>query len=165
MNEKALDAIRVKIASKQRELAELTASPLLPAEVENRVDSLIDHWQSVVDADWLGRLLAAPGHIDHDDDFLATAAAGSTVKLPALLATIAPSELRAYLLRSAKPWAAGKAGLSQLERLEKQQAIEAELFALEVEEESIVSALEAAHITVYRRPDADPAIILGLSQE
>ena len=164
MNEKALDAIRVKIASKQSELAALVAAPLLPAEVENRVDALIDHWQSVVDSDWLGRTLAAPGYLDHEDDILATACAGSNVKLPSLLATLCPSELRGFLLRSAKPWTAGKGGLSQHDRMERQQALEAELYQLEVEEEAIVVALEAAHITVYRRPDADPSVILALPE-
>lgn len=165
MNEKNLDAIRAKIAIKQSELTALAAARLLLAEVESRVDSLIANWQGVVDSDWIGRLLAAPGHIDHDDDFLATACAGSNVKLPSLLANLYPTELRSFLLRSAKPWTAGRAGLSEHDRREKQQALESELFDLEVEEEAIIVAMEAAHITVYRRQDADPAVILGLRNQ
>lgn len=162
MSLKKLESIRASIASKRAEIAELQHAPLQPAEVESRVDYLIEVCRDQTDLSWLGRQLVDPRDIDRDDDILATAAAGSRLKTTALFALLAPDALRSVMIESAMPYSSVSSP-SQAERIAKQQQLEAEVHALEIDEERTIVALEAAGVEVFRRPDFDPSIVLAVT--
>ncbi|WP_165967362.1 hypothetical protein [Luteimonas aestuarii] len=52
-------------------------------------------------------------------------------------------------------------GPAQGERAERIEALTAELREAEIEEEALITQAEVSGLNVHRRPDADPAIILG----
>ena len=162
MSLKKLDSIRADIASKRFDLAELQRLPLHPVETEQRIDDLIDAWAGQVDVSWLGRQLVDPREIDPDDDLLGTAMAGSKVKTTALFAMLAPEALRSVMIESAMSQAS-LASPTLAERLARQRTLEKELHDLEVQEEQTIVALEDQHVEVFRRPDADPAIVLNFN--
>ena len=87
-----------------------------------------------------------------------------TVERPGAFRAIVPAALKTYLialydaaLGDAKP------GLPAAERRKRMVALDAEIFRLEVDEESICEELEAAGADVARRADADPRAQLGLT--
>lgn len=157
---KRLETIRQQINAKRSELHALASMPLTPPEVEARVDGLIADWAEQFDTSWLGRQIAAPGPLASDDDLLGVAMAGSRVKPAPLLATLMPAELRRLMVDAAMEHA-GVASPTEAERISRQREIEQALHELEIDEERVVCQLEAAGVEVFRRPDADPSVILS----
>lgn len=160
MSLKKLAEIRTQIAEVKSSLARLQTASLPMADVEARVSDTVDHWASRFDADYLGRAFASPGEVVTPDE-IERACAGEAAKGAIFAAWSDPAGLKAKLLNAARPYAAGKDSIAQDDRPSYQRKMESTLYDLEVEEEKLVSALEADGIEIYRRPDCDPAIALA----
>jgi hypothetical protein len=160
MSLKKLAEIRTQIAEVKSSLARLQTASLPMADIESRVSDTVDHWASKFDADYLGRNFASPSGIITPDE-IERACAGEAAKGAIFAAWADPAGLKAKLIEAARPYAAGKDGVKQDDRPAYQRKMESTLYDLEVAEEALVTALEAEGIEIYRRPDADPAIILA----
>lgn len=159
---KKLEQLRSKITSLQSEIRELRSMPLCPAECETRVDQVVETLSRQFDGDWLGRQIAGPGHIDmNSDPLFSTAAAGSPDKVAAMIAWLMPDVLRDHLLDAARPHAIGE--LSEAGRQQGLAELASQLHETEVAEERLITELEASGQEVYRRPDVDPAVVLGVA--
>lgn len=150
--------IRNAIFDVRSKIAEIEGQALTAAEIEKTITSTVEKWASLVDAGWLGINLANSRHIDAT--MLTTACAGEEDKITCLLAWLHGDELKRRLIEAAMPFAAAD-GLTADQRAERIRELEAEQHRLEVDEERIVTGLEDRGIEVFRRPDADPAIILA----
>ena len=161
MSLKKLQEIRSQIADLKHSL-ETTKTAALPlADVEASINATVATWASKFDPDWLGRCFVSPEAIMTPESF-ETACAGEEGKLAIILAWHDPEGLKQKLIAAARPYAAGKGkGMSQQDRPAFIRKQEAQLFKLETEEEVLVCQLEADGLEVFRRPDADPAIILA----
>ena len=159
MSLKKLQEIRSQIADLKHSL-ETTKTAALPlADVEANINAAVDTWASKFDADWLGRCFVSPEAIMTPESF-ETACAGEEGKMAIIAAWNDPAGLKKKLIDAARPYAAGK-GMSQQDRPAFIRKQEAQLFKLETEEEVLVCQLEADGLEVFRRPDADPGIILA----
>ena len=159
MTLKKLSEIRVQIADLKHSL-ETTKTAALPlADVEASINATVDNWASRFDADWLGRCFVSPDAIMTPESF-ETACSGEEGKLAIILAWNDPAGLKQKLIDAARPYAANK-GMAQQDRPAFIRKAEGKLFDLEVEEERLICQLEADGLEVFRRPAADPGIILA----
>jgi len=154
----ALESIRQQITGIRQQIAEITGQPLTAAEIEDAVNRAVDGWASRVDAGWLGINIANGRAVD--PAMLTTAAAGEEDKLACLLAWLHADALKEKLLSASLPFASD--GMTLAARAERVRELEGELHEVEAAEEHMVCALEARGLDVYRRPDADPSIVLGI---
>lgn len=155
-----LAEIRNAIFDIRSKIAELESQSLTASEIEKTINDTVEKWASLVDAGWIGINLANSRHIDAT--MLTTACAGEEDKVACLVAWLHGDELKAKLLASALPFAT-ESGMTADQRSERIRELEAEQHALEIAEEQIVSGLESRGVEVFRRPDADPSIILAAS--
>jgi len=153
-----LAEIRTRIYDTRQKITEIENQALTADEIQASVIKAVDWWAARVDHGWLGTNIANSRHIDHN--MLTAACAGEEDKVACLLAWLHGDELKAKLLASALPFAA-ESGMAADQRSERIRELEADLHRLEVDEERIVTGLEDRGIEVFRRPDADPAIILA----
>lgn len=154
-----LDQTRTKISGIKTALAGLDRQPIAPSDVTARVDAVIASLAERLDSDWLGQVLAgAEGPSDHED--VLEQACHHRPSMGVLLAWLHPDLLRERLVNLATEYATGTIPLA--DRPAHRQELEAELYRTEVEEERIVVACEESGLEVFRRPDADPSIILSL---
>ena len=155
-----LESIRQQIVGIRQQIAEITGQPLTAAEIADAVNRTVDGWASRVDGGWIGINIANGRAVD--PAMLTTAAAGEEDKLTCLLAWLHGDTLKEKLLSASLPFASD--GMSLAARAERVREMEGEVHQLEIEEEAAVCALEARGLDVYRRPDADPAIVLGIDE-
>ena len=161
MSLQKLAEIRTSIAETKSGLSRLQVAALPLADIESRIADTVAHWASKFDADYLGRAFASPGSVVTPED-VELACAGEAAKGAIVAAWLDPDRLKARLLAAAKPYAAAKGAVAQDDRPAFQRKLESALYDLEVEEERLVTQLEAEGFDVFRRPDADPSIVLGL---
>ena len=159
MSLKKLAEIRVQIADLKHSLETSKTASLPLVDVEASINATVDTWASKFDADWLGRCFVSPEAIMTPESFV-NACSGEEGKLAIILAWHDSAGLKKKLIDAARPYAAGK-GMAQQDRPAFLRKQEAQLFKLETEEEVLVCQLEADGLEVFRRPDADPAIILA----
>ena len=159
MTLKKLSEIRVQIADIKHSLETSKTAALPLADVEASINATVDSWASRFDADWLGRCFVSPDACMTPESF-ETACAGEDGKLAIIMAWHDPAGLKQRLITAARPYAASK-GMSQQDRPAFIRKQEAQLFRLETEEEHLVCQLERDGLEVFRRPDADPSIILA----
>lgn len=160
MSLKKLAEIRAAIAETKSGLARLKTAALSLSDIEARVSDTVDAWASKFDAGYLGRAFASPGDLISPED-VDLACAGEAAKGAVFAAWADPDGLKQKLLDAARPYAAAKGAVAQDDRPAYARKLESTLYDLEVEEERLVTALEADGLDVFRRPDADPAIILA----
>ncbi len=153
--QKQLDGIRAKIATLADQRDQVGDAPIPRQEAETKFVHLIagvrDDWKhgsmpagladgSVIErtlAEWLGR--------------------------PAAMCALFGDTIRDSLLKAYDELTAGATpGLPAAERRTRRAALDAEIYALEREEESVIELLEAEGVDIQRRPDADPRAALGL---
>ena len=154
-----LQTIREQIADLKHSLESSKTAALPLSDVEASINATVDAWASKFDVDWLGRGFASPEAVMMPESF-ETACAGEAGKQAIILAWHDPAGLKQKLLAAARPYAASK-GMATADRPAFIRKQEAKLFDLEVQEEKLVTELERDGLEVYRRPDADPAIILA----
>ena len=159
MSLKKLDEIRVQIADIKHSIESSKSVALPLSDVEASINATVDNWASRFDADWLGRCFVSPDAVMTPESF-ETACAGEEGKLAIITAWHDPAGLKAKLIAAARPYAASK-GMATADRPAFIRKQEAQLFKLETEEEHLVCQLERDGLEVYRRPDADPAIVLA----
>ena len=159
MSLKKLAEIRVQIADLKHSLETSKTAALPLVDVEASINATVDTWASKFDADWLGRCFVIPEAIMTPES-VETACAGEEGKLAIILAWNDPAGLKQKLIAAARPYAANK-GMAQQDRPAFLRKQEAQLFKLETEEEVLVCQLEADGLEVFRRTDADPAIVLA----
>jgi hypothetical protein len=82
-----------------------------------------------------------------------------------LFATVAPDTFKALMADAIIAAAAESDGMAPAERVAALAELDAEIVALELEEERLVRALEDADRPVVRRIDADPALIVAANLE
>ena len=161
MSLKKLSEIRASIAETKSGLSRLQTASLPLADIEARVADTVAHWASKFDADYLGRAFASPGALVTPED-IELACAGEAAKSVIFAAWSDPEGLKAKLLAAARPYAAPKGAVAQDDRPAYQRKLESTLYDLETEEERLICQLESEGFDVFRRPDSDPAIVLGL---
>ncbi len=155
-----LESIRQQIAGIRQQIVEINGQTLTDAEIADAVNRTVDGWASRVDAGWIG-INIANGRTA-DPAMLVTACAGEADKITCLLAWLHGDAIKAKLLDAAMPFASD--GETTEQRAERVREMEGEVHQLEIEEEHMVCQLEARGIEVFRRPDADPAIVLGIDE-
>lgn len=159
MSLKKLAEIRSQIADLKHSLETSKGAALPLADVEATINATVDTWARKFDADWLGRCFVSPEAVMMPVSF-ETACSGEEGKLAIILAWHDPEGLKQKLIAAARPYAANK-GMTQQDRPAFVRKQEAQLFKLETEEEVLVCQLEADGLEVFRRADADPAIVLA----
>ena len=85
---------------------------------------------------------------------------GEAGKLAIIMAWHDPAGLKQKLLAAARPYAASK-GMATADRPAYLRKMEEQLYRLEVQEEKLVTELERDGLEVFRRPGADPSIVLA----
>ena len=150
-----LATVRAQIEKLVAERATIQTAPIPRSECEARIDA-------VVDAPWSDQELdpAPAGLLNGSFDSVELR---RTVERPGAFRAIVPAALKTYLI-ALYDAALGDAepGLLMAERRKRMVDLDAEIFRLEVDEESICAALEALGGDVLRRGDASAAAQLGL---
>lgn len=157
----SLEAVRQDIERLKRERDAIAGARCCESDLIARVDSIVQGWANQVDDACLGQTLASPTS-RHSHDLMAEATpmlAGQS-KVAAILSFLDPELVRARLLDAAKPWI-DRGALPLADRAEAIAGLELEQFNAEIEEERIITLLEESGLEVFRRPDIDPAIVLG----
>ncbi len=170
MSAKKLAQIRDKIASLIDERDAIEGAPVPRGEAEARLDHVIarvrEDWANgslppdltngrVSErevAEWLGRASPFNGVV--------VGGGGGSAALCAMF----PDVIKATLLTAYDQQVGDNPqGLPAVERRKKLTALAAEIYALEVEEEHVIEALEEQGHDIARRPNADAFAALGLA--
>lgn len=157
-----LQKLRSKLLDIRREIADIENQALTNDEVSANISATVDKWASLFEAGHVGINTA---NLEFwGTDLLAVATFGDTPveKTISLLAWLHPDLLKQKLNEAAKPFVAID-GLTREARQSRIKALEEERHAIEVSEEAMICQLESDGFEVFRRPDADPAIILAAS--
>jgi hypothetical protein len=157
-----LDAVRDHIATLKEYRQKIDESPVDQATIEARVDAEIKRMQDPMGGNPASAFRWLQERKMHrlEFDLKAMLARDPT----RVLCAIFPDQMRRFMLASAKP-RDGKS-LSDAARAAELAKVDAELQALEAQEEAILRELEAGGGSpVPRRPDASPEILLAPTQE
>lgn len=159
---KELQTLRVRIRVLQDERATLTAQTRSRSEVEAHVKRCVAGWaRDAQETTRRGLLALAYGNASL---MRAEVIAGHTLMPseadlgPLMVAMLGADKVAGVLLVDLQ---SVPEGVPKAERLARLEAIEAELFDLEIQEEALIVQSEAEGTPVPRRPAARPAIVLG----
>ena len=150
-----LTKLRSEIEALSGERNTIESAPIPRGEVEAQIAAAID-------APWSDQIMSPePAGLLHGG--FNGAELQHMLSRPALLVAVIPDAIKAYViglydrdLGDAEP------GLGALERRRRLAEIDAQVFELETQEETVCEQLEAAGADVQRRVGADPAAQLGL---
>jgi hypothetical protein len=160
-----LAKIRETIANTGQQLRLIDAAELPKEDAEDRVAALVHNLATKFDADFVGRAIVSGQGAISVSDILAAAETESdpAEKLLVTMAWLQPELLMAKLMSAAQPFfATGKTALPIAERPALARKLDKRLHDLAVEEEAMVRELEAAGHDVWRRPEVDPLVVLGI---
>lgn len=151
-----LGEVRGRIGAIKAEIDRLKLSPLSRAECEATLRQHLDQMAKrqvgkLSRFAWPRDPLHVP-HLSFEDS-------------AELLAAACPDGLVSFAMAACDREAERAGGWSKLDaeqRAAKLEALEVQLLGLEAEEESIIAAAEELGIAMDRRPDASPAVVLGL---
>lgn len=151
-----LDSVRDCIAAKQEELKDLPALPAPADEALARADAMVDHLAAKVSTAEIVNCITNPTHGSFELERLIR-------EHGAVVATafIDPTGFKRRLHGILKAHPIDNPGPPLAQRQGIKRQLEKALFDLETREEQIIVALEAAGVEVFRRADADPAIVLN----
>lgn len=163
--------LRAAIATKKTDVEALRRAPIPVSEALEQ----FDRWAADKAADAIDRLrpehLVDPAHPAGElrlPDFSARVEgefhrAGDRADdlLFALIMATALPALRSIVEEKIEAAVSGRETLTRNERVERIERAQAELLALELQEEATVRALEAAGLPVERRADASPQAVLA----
>lgn len=169
-----LDSIRTEIASVREELVWLDTSPLPLPEAETRIVTWVDaQARKMGDRLSLGSAIRSEGNLG-DAELLTVHARGradiyserdalvnASADLAPIICWLFPAAVKERL-RAELSGLDYEPGPPAEERPSMKARLQDELHRLELIEESLVLELEAAGVEVFRREDADPAVILEL---
>lgn len=150
-----IEKTRARVAALKRQIAEIASVERSPAEVR---DLLAAHLTEV-EAEGRRALARRVAGLSDGDTPLGTLAPLGNDLSPVLLALMGADAVMSALDRHV---AALPAAPDRAQRLAKLEALRADLFAAEVEEEALIVAAEHRNEPVLRRADADPAAVLYL---
>jgi len=168
-----LAACREKIEANKKEteiVRERSHFPLADAlaSAERAIDRLADKGR-VGFGPCYARILGISGRPEGPDLRLpvafASASGGTTIfDGPAMLAWMFRDQLKAAARAEIEARHKPERALTNVERIQKLDALKAELMDLERREESLIELCEAAGFNIARRPDASPLAVLGLAR-
>ena len=155
-----LDDVRAEIARLQEQHADLENKPRSRDEAVAALDAWIADQAARFDREILrtGSLLEGVAEARLTRTQVGTDANDPT---PALCA-IAPEGIRRKYVEAIDAALSGREALSAADLEAKQREIKERVHTLEIEEEQLVERLQTGGHAVTRRPDADPAVVLGL---
>lgn len=151
--------VRAAVVRLQDERRAVEAAPIPQDEAIPLVDTFVD------------RALAGLSQFADPDEIVASAAHGRPIDLRALtadqrvavmVAALGPVLRLRFRELLADHYTGLSVGLAADDRQARLRAIDAEVVALEREEEVLIRELAEAGVTVDRRGDADPRAVLGL---
>ncbi len=155
MSAKKLDAIRDQIAALVDERDDIADAPLARDEAEAHIDAVLD----AIQRDPIHG--SSPPGLSNGSFNITDAL--KMIDKPGLLVELLREPLKVYLLEEFdRQVGDSEPGRPAGERRKRLADLAAEIFALEVSEESIIEALEADGADIARRPDASPHAQLGL---
>lgn len=165
-----LDLLREQIADAGDEIARIAAAPQPVADALKAFDAWAGQVATEgVDSLRLGRLLrpeTAQGYelprsvVRAGDSAVYDYGAATEALLGLLVATAMPA-LRKIVQGQLDDLTAGRETLTPAARAKKLDQAKADLFNLELREESAIRAMEAAGMDIARRADADPRALLA----
>lgn len=156
--EKDIAALREKIAAAKQKIAAIDAAPMPLADALTDVDWVVDRLRAQVAPADLVRTSFAPGGEPRNP--FDRVAEGAKSPWP-LLCFLFPTEIKARLRAVAEQYADdAAAGLPKAQRGAARMAVERELRDLEIAEERAIVAAAENGVTIWRRADCDPGIVL-----
>lgn len=165
----AVQMLRAELEKLRARRCEVEAQPPDTETVCARVAARLARVASKLDlADALGvaQLAGPQGPGLRDDLLLGPAGMLPEVGLEVLLTDLLAPQLEERLVGLVEAHLAGQEGerISDQARAEALARIDRELWELEVQEEDAIRQVEAQGFDLDRRPDASPAIVLGLPE-
>jgi len=146
-----VQTIRQQIAAQRSDRAAAQSAPCSEAEALAAIEGAVSSLRDVDPAQAIG-----PAHL------VMRYLLGREDAAPAL-ATFLADQLHEQLVAEVGNFYAAKGpGLSVDERAARIAAADAQILALEIEEEQLVRGMIAAGLQIQRRPDADPAVVLDV---
>jgi len=159
-----IDSIRGDIESIRNDLEDLAAASLTAAEAKQHATAAVSHMAQSFNLPSLARTFAHQNRATHGTDtvfrHIGWLDIADSRAVLALLAVTLPDALE-KALHTEIDRQVGDAGISAAERARRVEAAEQRLFELGCEEERLIVEAESAGQVIYRRPDCDPACVLG----
>ena len=154
-----IESLRAQIAARRSDLAAIEAMAVPPeaakASKEAWLDSLIERGMFPVSCFSTGRASSWP--IIHQDN--------AARLLPALMAAAMREQLSAYLDAAIEDDYEGRLFGTEAEREQRLAETHADIRLLEVAEERLIRAAEAAGLSILRRDEANPEIVIAHDSE
>lgn len=148
-----LDDLRDRLAALDAERADVEAMPVDETEAAKRVDALIAQARASGPL-WCGALFnPSSGYTLADAERYA---GGDKANTFATFAALAPDALRAHMLAQAP-----KGGIAPAERARRLAEIEEAAWLAAIAEESTCRDIEDCGVTIARRTDAPPAVLVA----
>jgi hypothetical protein len=157
-------ALRERIRALRVERAELTEAPIDKRTALERIDAHLAYLAGEARVN-VGAYVSREA--SHARDLIAPAQVGESghvgfAPVLAFLAWYSADVIRAKLVADVEAYYAARDGVDDVALAERLAAIDAELLALETDEERAIMALEAAGVrSVMRRSDADPRALVA----
>lgn len=154
-----IESLRGEIADRRSDLSTIEAMAVPPeaakASKEAWLDSLIERGMFPVSCFSTGRASSWP--IIHQDN--------AARIIPALMAAAMREQLSAYLDAAIEDDYEGRLFGSDAEREQRLAETHADIRMLEIAEERLIRAAEAAGLSILRRGDANPEIVIAADGE
>ena len=160
--QKKVEQLGDKIADALSRRDAIEAAPLSAEEIKARIHEFLDREAQDFNADLLLGMASNPDRMMNDSPFKSPTG-GAFVYFTKAFAFAMGDQLKEKFSAMVDEQV-GENGMSAEERDAQLEKIDAELTKLGREEEELIAGLEALGETVYRRPDADPAIILEVRE-
>lgn len=150
-----VEAIRKRLAGLQSEREHIDEAPVTEAEALERVDRLIDMLAARAREKLTGGQFFTPRRGPIDGLFSVTTSPEEVAVL------FSPDSMRAALHAYVAERADGLDTLPIAGRAKRLAEIDAAILAAETEEEGVIETSEDMGLPIARRPDANPAVVLG----
>ncbi|TIN84869.1 hypothetical protein [Mesorhizobium sp.] len=147
-----LDQLRAQIADLKKRRSQLEMAPVPKEEALKRIDALMDHLTERAD------IFLRAEQFTERDRYVMPALGQNAATI--LLGFAAPLLRQRLVEKLSETYAAGDGPTADAHR-QLLAKFDAELLDLELAEESLVRAAEAAGIEILRRGDADPRAVLA----
>lgn len=156
-----IPALRQRIADITTQRQTITDAPRSHAETRARIEAWCTAQSAAADARIAQHVISAAYGSPIDEVLTVRAAPGAgMVDLAPVLASILGADVLASVL--CRHLAQVEDGPTAADRAATLADIDAQLLAAEIEEEKLIEASEAAGAPIGRRPDASPAVVLGV---
>lgn len=161
----AIDRVRADIEAARAELEDLAYAPTEATEAKKHASAAVSHMAQSFNLPALARAFTSPDRGTHAPDTVFRHANVLDIRSEhaglALLAVALPDALE-RAIHAEIDRVVGDSGVSAAERAKRVEELEQRLFKMETTEEALVVQAESAGIEAFRRPDCDPAAVLGI---